>query len=41
MTGDWSAAEDVVALTFLEAWRLRASVDPKGDSLRPWLLGRP
>ncbi|MFC1410303.1 RNA polymerase sigma factor [Streptacidiphilus sp. N1-12] len=39
LTGDWSAAEDVMALTFLEAWRLRARVDPDGGSLRPWLLG--
>ncbi|MER5260155.1 sigma factor, partial [Streptomyces sp. NPDC002855] len=23
LTGDWSAAEDMVSLTFLEAWRLR------------------
>ncbi|MFI6984035.1 RNA polymerase sigma factor [Embleya sp. NPDC050154] len=38
-TGDWSAAEDVVALTFLEAWRLRVRVDAEGGSLRPWLLG--
>lgn len=39
LTGDWSAAEDVLSLTFLEAWRLRGSVDPDGGSLRPWLLG--
>lgn len=39
MTGDWAAAEDVVALTFLEAWRLRERVDAEGGSLRPWLLG--
>ncbi|MFI9741059.1 RNA polymerase sigma factor [Streptomyces sp. NPDC052494] len=39
LTGNWSAAEDVLSLTFLEAWRLRASVDPDGGSLRPWLLG--
>ncbi|WP_425527923.1 RNA polymerase sigma factor [Yinghuangia seranimata] len=39
MTGDWTAAEDIVALTFLEAWRLRGRVDDDGDSLRPWLLG--
>jgi len=38
-TGDWSVAEDVVALTFLEAWRLRDRVDTEGGSLRPWLLG--
>ncbi|MEU9298734.1 RNA polymerase sigma factor [Streptomyces sp. NPDC048266] len=39
LTGDWSAAEDVLSLTFLEAWRLRGSVDLDGGSLRPWLLG--
>ncbi|MEU4408188.1 RNA polymerase sigma factor [Streptosporangium sp. NPDC023963] len=39
LTGDWSAAEDVVSLTFLEAWRLRSRVDTDGGSLRPWLLG--
>ncbi|MFF1957166.1 RNA polymerase sigma factor [Streptomyces sp. NPDC058220] len=39
VVGDWSAAEDVVSLTFLEAWRLREKVHPDGESLRPWLLG--
>ncbi|WP_344959070.1 RNA polymerase sigma factor [Actinomadura miaoliensis] len=39
LMGDWSAAEDAVSLTFLEAWRLRDRVDPDGGSLRPWLLG--
>jgi RNA polymerase sigma factor (sigma-70 family) len=39
LTGDWSAAEDVVSLTFLEAWRLRERLDPDGGPLRPWLLG--
>lgn len=39
LTGDWSTAEDVVSLTFLEAWRLRAKLDPEGGSPRPWLLG--
>jgi RNA polymerase sigma factor (sigma-70 family) len=39
LTADWSAAEDVMALTFLEAWRLRGRIDPEGGSLRPWLLG--
>ncbi|TCC00673.1 sigma-70 family RNA polymerase sigma factor [Micromonospora zingiberis] len=37
--GDPALAEDVVSLTFLEAWRIRASLHPDGDSLRPWLLG--
>ncbi|MGX5189009.1 RNA polymerase sigma factor [Streptomyces avermitilis] len=39
LTADWSTAEDVMATTFLEAWRLRERVDPEGGSLRPWLLG--
>ncbi|WP_106976546.1 RNA polymerase sigma factor [Streptomyces sp. NRRL B-24484] len=37
--GDWAAAEDVVSLTFLEAWRLRAKLLEEGDSVRPWLFG--
>jgi RNA polymerase sigma factor (sigma-70 family) len=39
LTGDWSTAEEVVSLTFLEAWRLRSTVRPEGGSLLPWLLG--
>jgi RNA polymerase sigma factor (sigma-70 family) len=39
LTGTWSDAEDVVSLTFLEAWRLRHGVEPDGESLRPWVLG--
>ncbi|WP_260610588.1 RNA polymerase sigma factor [Streptomyces sp. WAC06614] len=39
MTGDWAVAEDVMSAAFLEAWRLRATVDAEGGSLRPWLLG--
>ncbi|RLU80626.1 RNA polymerase [Streptomyces griseocarneus] len=39
LTGDWSAAEEVMSETFLEAWRTREKVEPEGDSLRPWLLG--
>lgn len=39
MTGHWSMAEDVVSLTFLEAWRLRERVLDGDDNLRPWLLG--
>ncbi|GAA1386665.1 hypothetical protein GCM10009639_10730 [Kitasatospora putterlickiae] len=39
-TGDWAAAEDVVQLTFLEAWRLRHRLR-EGDEepVRPWLFG--
>ena len=39
LTGDWAVAEDVVSLTFLEAWRLRQRLLPEGDSPLPWLLG--
>jgi RNA polymerase sigma-70 factor (ECF subfamily) len=37
--GDRTAAEDVVSLTFLEAWRLRGKLREDGDSVRPWLFG--
>jgi len=39
LTGDWSAAEEVMAMTFLEAWRGRDKIAPDGGSLKPWLLG--
>jgi RNA polymerase sigma factor (sigma-70 family) len=39
LNSDPAGAEDVVAQTFLEAWRLRASVLPEGGSLEPWLYG--
>ena len=39
LTGDWSVAEDVMSLTFLEAWRQHGRVSTEGGSLRPWLLG--
>lgn len=39
LTGDWSTAEDIVSLTYLEAWRLRERLDAEGGSVRPWLLG--
>jgi RNA polymerase sigma factor (sigma-70 family) len=39
LLGDWTAAEDVMAQTFLEAWRSRAQIAADGGSLRPWLLG--
>ncbi|MFF3258750.1 RNA polymerase sigma factor [Streptomyces sp. NPDC002932] len=38
-TGDWAGAEDIVSLTFLEAWRLRATLRESDEELRPWLLG--
>jgi RNA polymerase sigma factor (sigma-70 family) len=39
LTGDWSAAEEVMSMTFLEAWRCRGTIAADGGSLRPWLLG--
>ncbi|MGP4044707.1 RNA polymerase sigma factor [Streptomyces sp. 2A115] len=39
LTGEWAVAEDVVSLTFLDAWRLREKLDEEGGSVRPWLLG--
>ncbi len=38
LTANWSAAEEVVSLTFLEAWRKHGRIEPGGESLRPWLL---
>lgn len=34
LTADRATAQDVMAATFMEAWRLRARVDPAGGSLR-------
>jgi RNA polymerase sigma-70 factor (ECF subfamily) len=39
LTADWSIAEDVMAATFMELWRLRDKVETEGGSPRPWLLG--
>lgn len=41
LSGDRVMADDIVSLTFLEAWRLRERVLQGGDDdgLRPWLLG--
>jgi RNA polymerase sigma factor (sigma-70 family) len=36
--GDWDAAEDLVSIVFLEAWRRRGKRLPPGKEL-PWLLG--
>jgi RNA polymerase sigma factor (sigma-70 family) len=38
LTGSPTAAEDVLAATFLTTWRRRAEVQLAGDSLRAWLL---
>ncbi|MFE6984541.1 RNA polymerase sigma factor [Streptomyces griseus] len=39
LTGDLSAAEDVMSETFLAAWRTRDQVRAEGGPLGPWLLG--
>ncbi|WP_344532275.1 RNA polymerase sigma factor [Streptomyces albiaxialis] len=39
LTGDWSAAEEIMSETFLTAWRGRERVREDGGSLLPWLLG--
>ncbi|WP_200304292.1 RNA polymerase sigma factor [Streptomyces adelaidensis] len=39
LTGDWSTAEEVMADTFLDAWRTRAQLESDGGTLKPWLLG--
>ena len=39
VSGNPQVAEDVVSLTFLEAWQGRHRLRPEGDSLLPWLLG--
>ncbi|MEU0744762.1 RNA polymerase sigma factor [Streptomyces sp. NPDC006134] len=38
-TGDWALAEDVMSLTFLEAWRLRGKLREEVRNIRAWLLG--
>lgn len=37
--GDWSAAEDLTSVVFLEAWRKRAEVRLVHDSALPFLFG--
>ncbi|MFC3505547.1 RNA polymerase sigma factor [Micromonospora krabiensis] len=39
LTADWATAEDVMAATYLQAWRSRERASQEGGSLRPWLLG--
>jgi RNA polymerase sigma factor (sigma-70 family) len=39
VTGDWTVAQDIVSLTFLEAWRLRGRLRDEADTPRPWLMG--
>lgn len=38
-TADWSAAEDVMAVVFLETWRHRERLRLVDDSCLPWLYG--
>ncbi|MEV4287251.1 RNA polymerase sigma factor [Nonomuraea bangladeshensis] len=38
-TADWSAAEDLTSVVFLEAWRRRGEVRIHRESALPWLLG--
>lgn len=38
-TADWSLAEDLTSVVFLEAWRRRAQVRLVRESALPWLLG--
>ncbi|MCX2185002.1 RNA polymerase sigma factor [Streptomyces sp. SKN60] len=39
VSGDWAVAQDIVSLTFLEAWRLRGKLRDEGETPRPWLMG--
>jgi len=38
LTASWSAAEDHVSATFLQAWRRRGEVQLRNASALPWLL---
>lgn len=38
-SGSLDAADDLVSIVFLEAWRRRADVDLVHDSVLPWLYG--
>jgi RNA polymerase sigma-70 factor (ECF subfamily) len=38
-TGSWDAAEEIVSMVFLEAWRQRLHVTTHDGSIRPWLIG--
>jgi RNA polymerase sigma-70 factor (ECF subfamily) len=38
-TGNWSQAEELTAVVFLEAWRRRTQVELERDDALPWLLG--
>lgn len=38
-TGDWSLAEDLTSVTFLESWRHRSRVQLGASEVLPWLYG--
>ena len=38
-TGDWSQAEELTAIVFLEAWRRRKEVRLEREQALPWLFG--
>ena len=38
-TADWSHAEDLTSIVFLEAWRRRHEIRLEGERALPWLLG--
>jgi len=38
-SAEWSVAEDLTSVVFLEAWRRRRDWQLSGDSILPWLLG--
>ena len=38
-TGDWSQADELTAIVFLEAWRRRTQVELERNDALPWLLG--
>jgi RNA polymerase sigma factor (sigma-70 family) len=38
-SAEWSVAEDLTSVVFLEAWRRRRDVQLSGESILPWLLG--
>ncbi|MER6083007.1 RNA polymerase sigma factor [Streptomyces sp. NPDC001833] len=37
--GDWSLAEDVMSVTFLEVWRLRDRLEEEERPVQPWVYG--
>ncbi|MFB6901149.1 RNA polymerase sigma factor [Streptomyces hydrogenans] len=39
LTGDWALAEDIMSLTFLEAWKQRKKLGDEVGDVRAWLLG--